>query len=143
MGAMATYVRAGLPEVATALAGEPHPLAIKDPGTGPATNTGIDGTPLVDEGEGIKEVGRERVFGGEEALADLGLNGTAVTGGADEFPSGRARGSSMNCVTARAALQRAVTGSCTRPRRVACPRNGHLDQVCQRQQDSQRRALGP
>lgn len=34
MGAMATYVRAGLPEVATALAaltGEPHPLAIKDP----------------------------------------------------------------------------------------------------------------
>lgn len=33
------YVRAGLPEVATALAaltGEPHPLAIKDPGTGPA-----------------------------------------------------------------------------------------------------------
>jgi hypothetical protein len=40
MGAMATYVRAGLPEVATALAalaaltGEPHPLAIKDPGTG-------------------------------------------------------------------------------------------------------------
>ena len=35
MGAMATYVRAGLPEVATALAaltGEPHPLAIKDPG---------------------------------------------------------------------------------------------------------------
>jgi integrase/recombinase XerC len=39
MGAMATYVRADLPEVATALAaltGEPHPLAIKDPGTGPA-----------------------------------------------------------------------------------------------------------
>ena len=39
MGAMATYVRAGLPEVATALAaltGEPHPLAIKDPGRGPA-----------------------------------------------------------------------------------------------------------
>jgi len=39
MGAMATYVRAGLPEVATALAaltGEPHPLAIKDPDTGPA-----------------------------------------------------------------------------------------------------------
>jgi integrase/recombinase XerC len=39
MGAMATYVRAGLPEVATALAaltGEPHPLAIKNPGTGPA-----------------------------------------------------------------------------------------------------------
>ena len=35
MGAMATYVRAGLPEVATALAaltGEPHPLAIKDSG---------------------------------------------------------------------------------------------------------------
>jgi len=34
MGAMATYVRAGLPEVATALAaltGEPHPLASKDP----------------------------------------------------------------------------------------------------------------
>jgi integrase/recombinase XerC len=36
MGAMATYVRAGLPEVATALTGEPHPLAIKNPGTGPA-----------------------------------------------------------------------------------------------------------
>jgi hypothetical protein len=39
MGAMATYVRAGLPEVATALAaltGEPHTLAIKDPGTSPA-----------------------------------------------------------------------------------------------------------
>jgi len=38
MGAMATYVRAGLPEVATALAaltGEPHPIAIKSPGTGP------------------------------------------------------------------------------------------------------------
>jgi hypothetical protein len=35
MGAMATYVRAGLPEVATALAaltGESHPLAISSPG---------------------------------------------------------------------------------------------------------------
>jgi len=35
MAAMATYVRAGLPEVATALAaltGEPHPLAITSPG---------------------------------------------------------------------------------------------------------------
>src|SRR5207237_2377957 len=34
MGAMATYVRAGLPEVATALAAlteESHPLATKDP----------------------------------------------------------------------------------------------------------------
>ena len=33
MGAMATYVRAGLPEVATALAaltGEPYPLAAED-----------------------------------------------------------------------------------------------------------------
>ena len=43
MGAMATYVRAGLPEVATALAaltGEPHPLAIKDPVTGPAGEYG-------------------------------------------------------------------------------------------------------
>jgi hypothetical protein len=41
MGAMATYVRAGLPEVAAALAaltGEPHPLAIKNPGTGPAVD---------------------------------------------------------------------------------------------------------
>jgi hypothetical protein len=40
MGAMATYVRAGLPEVATALTaltGEPHPLAIKYPGIGPAS----------------------------------------------------------------------------------------------------------
>jgi len=44
MGAMATYVRAGLPEVATALAaltGEPHPLAIKDPGAGRAANAGF------------------------------------------------------------------------------------------------------
>ena len=44
MAAMATYVRAGLPEVATALAaltGEPHPLAIKDPGTGPAGDTAL------------------------------------------------------------------------------------------------------
>ena len=35
MAAMATYVRAGLPEVATALAaltGEPHPLAITPSG---------------------------------------------------------------------------------------------------------------
>ena len=35
MAAMATYVRAGLPEVATALAaltGEPHSLAITSPG---------------------------------------------------------------------------------------------------------------
>jgi hypothetical protein len=35
MGAMATYVRAGLPEVATALAaltGEPHPQANSRPG---------------------------------------------------------------------------------------------------------------
>ena len=35
MAAMATYVRAGLPEVATALAaltGEPHPLAIAPSG---------------------------------------------------------------------------------------------------------------
>ena len=35
MAAMATYVRAGLPEVATALAaltGEPHPLALTSSG---------------------------------------------------------------------------------------------------------------
>ena len=32
MAAMATYVRAGLPEVATALTGEPHPLAITPSG---------------------------------------------------------------------------------------------------------------
>ena len=31
MGAMATYVRTGLPEVAV-LTGEPHPLAISSPG---------------------------------------------------------------------------------------------------------------
>jgi integrase/recombinase XerC len=46
MGAMATYVRAGLPEVATALAaltGEPHPLAAEDPAGGYAPKTaGID-----------------------------------------------------------------------------------------------------
>ena len=46
MGAMATYVRAGLPEVAAALAaltGEPHPLATEDPPRGYAWKTaGID-----------------------------------------------------------------------------------------------------
>jgi len=46
MGAMATYVRAGLPEVATALAaltGEPHPLATEDPPRQDAWKTaGID-----------------------------------------------------------------------------------------------------
>ena len=46
MGAMATYVRAGLPEVATALAaltGEPHPLATEDPPRQDALKTaGID-----------------------------------------------------------------------------------------------------
>jgi integrase/recombinase XerC len=39
MAAMATYVRAGLPEVATALAaltGEPHPLALTSFGAGGA-----------------------------------------------------------------------------------------------------------
>ncbi len=42
---LATYVRAGLPEAATALAaltGEPHPLATKDPGTVPAGEYRID-----------------------------------------------------------------------------------------------------
>jgi integrase/recombinase XerC len=42
MAAMATYVRAGLPEVATALAaltGEPHPLAIS---TGFQEHSGSD-----------------------------------------------------------------------------------------------------
>ena len=42
MGAIATYVRAGLPEVATALAaltGEPHPLAISDPGGAAAASS--------------------------------------------------------------------------------------------------------
>jgi len=50
MGAMATYVRAGLPEVATALAaltGEPHPLAIKDPGTGPAPKRATRAGPIL------------------------------------------------------------------------------------------------
>jgi hypothetical protein len=45
-GAVATYVRAGLPEVATALAaltGEPHPLAAEDPAGEYAWKTaGID-----------------------------------------------------------------------------------------------------
>jgi hypothetical protein len=46
---------------------------------------------LVDEGEGTTDGGRERVSGGEEVLADLDLNGTAVLGDADEFPDGPAR----------------------------------------------------
>jgi integrase/recombinase XerC len=40
MAAMATYVRAELPEAATALAaltGEPHPLAVTSPGVEDAT----------------------------------------------------------------------------------------------------------
>ena len=48
MGAMATYVRAGLPEVATALAaltGEPHPLAINgDANFHPATAVNSSGS---------------------------------------------------------------------------------------------------
>ena len=43
MAAMATYVRAGLPEVATALAaltGEPHPLAITSSGADSANRQG-------------------------------------------------------------------------------------------------------
>jgi hypothetical protein len=46
---------------------------------------------LVDEGEGTTDGGRERVFGGEEVLADLDLNGTAAIGDADEFPDEPAR----------------------------------------------------
>jgi hypothetical protein len=46
--AMATYVRAGLPEVATALAalaGEDHPLAISTPSRGVSTSTGLPSPP--------------------------------------------------------------------------------------------------
>ena len=44
MAAMATYVRAGLPEVATALAaltGEPHPLATMPAGVAGAGRGGV------------------------------------------------------------------------------------------------------
>jgi hypothetical protein len=41
---------------------------------------------LLDEGGSVSEVGRERVFGGEEVLADLDLDGAVAAGGAGEFP---------------------------------------------------------
>jgi hypothetical protein len=49
MAAMATYVRAGLPEVATALAaltGEPHPLAVTSSGADSANRQGAARTEL-------------------------------------------------------------------------------------------------
>jgi hypothetical protein len=60
MAAMATYVRAGLPEVATALAaltGEPHPLAV---GTGFRECSGSDhgsGDDVPGSGEGYEPRG--------------------------------------------------------------------------------------
>jgi len=51
MAAMATYVRAGLPEVATALAAltdEPHPLAITSPSAEAQPATKLD----ISSGEG-------------------------------------------------------------------------------------------
>ena len=40
---------------------------------------------LLDEGEGVTQVGRARVFGGEGVLADADLDGAVSAGGADEF----------------------------------------------------------
>jgi len=60
MRAMATYVRAGLPEVATALAaltGEPHPLAVEDPAGGHTWKTGALTDP---DGRLLRVLRRER-----------------------------------------------------------------------------------
>jgi hypothetical protein len=45
---------------------------------------------LLDEGEGIAEVWRQRVFGGEGVVADTDLDGAVAAGGADELPDGPA-----------------------------------------------------
>src|ERR1700729_3369532 len=45
---------------------------------------------LLDEGEGVAEVGRERVFGGEDVLAGADLHGAVAAGGADELLEGPA-----------------------------------------------------
>jgi hypothetical protein len=57
----------------------------------------------LDKGEGVAEVGRERVFGGEDVLAGADLHGAIPAGGADELLDGRPARASMNRVTARAA----------------------------------------
>jgi hypothetical protein len=43
---------------------------------------------LLDEGEGVSEVGWERVFGGEDVLVCADLHGAVASGGADELPDG-------------------------------------------------------
>jgi hypothetical protein len=43
---------------------------------------------LPDEGEGVAEVGRERVFGGEDVVSGADLDGSVAAGGADEFVDG-------------------------------------------------------
>jgi hypothetical protein len=44
----------------------------------------------LDEREGFAEVGRERVFGGEDVLAGADLDGAVAAGSADELPYGPA-----------------------------------------------------
>jgi hypothetical protein len=46
---------------------------------------------LLDEREGLAEVGRERVFGGEGVMAGADLDGALTAGGPDEFLDGPAR----------------------------------------------------
>ena len=45
---------------------------------------------LLDECEGVAEVGREWVFGGEDVLAGADLDGAVAAGGADELLDGPA-----------------------------------------------------
>src|SRR5271166_4607512 len=45
---------------------------------------------LLDEGEGVAEVGREWVFGGEGVVAGADLDGAVAAGGSDEFLDGPA-----------------------------------------------------
>ena len=88
MGAMATYVRAGLPEVATALAaltGEPHPLAIND-AMHPATVTRISGDSVGQERAPFSWLGPSvRTFGalsrrkGESCMRIQPISGTSGT----------------------------------------------------------------
>jgi len=44
---------------------------------------------LLDEGEGIAEVWRQRVLSGEGVAADTDLDGAVAAGGADELPGRR------------------------------------------------------
>ena len=45
---------------------------------------------LLDEGQGVAQVGLERVLGGEDVLAGADLDGAVVAGSADELPYGPA-----------------------------------------------------